>query len=43
MTGVADRRPRTREHILDGIEQAPGAVQMLYRGENRGKLVIKLD
>ena len=33
----------SREHVLDGIEQAPGALQMLYRGENRGKLVIKVD
>ena len=33
----------SREHVLDGIEQAPGALQMLYRGENRGKLIIKVD
>ena len=33
----------SREHILDGIDQAPGVLQMLYRGENRGKLVIKVD
>ena len=33
----------SREHVLDGIDQAPGALQMLYRGENRGKLVIKID
>ena len=31
-----------REHVLDGIEQAPGAIGMLYRGENNGKLVIRL-
>ncbi|WP_424969805.1 NADP-dependent oxidoreductase [Dinoroseobacter sp. S76] len=30
----------TREHILDGPEHAPGAIEMLYRGENRGKLII---
>ena len=33
----------SREHVLDGMEQAPGALQMLYRGENQGKLVIKVD
>jgi len=29
-----------REHILDGIEQAPGAIARLYAGENNGKLLI---
>ena len=33
----------SREHVLDGIEQAPGAIGMLYRGENTGKLVIRLE
>ena len=32
-----------REHVLDGIDKAPGAIEMLYRGENTGKLIIKLD
>ncbi|NQW02279.1 MAG: NADP-dependent oxidoreductase [Rhodospirillales bacterium] len=32
-----------REHILDGFEQAPQALQMLYRGENNGKLLIRVD
>ena len=32
-----------REHILDGMKHAPGALQMLYRGENHGKLLIKVD
>lgn len=34
---------QVREHILDGMDQAPGAIQMLYRGENQGKLLIKVD
>lgn len=33
----------SREHVLEGIDQAPGAIQMLYRGENTGKLIIRLD
>ena len=33
----------SREHVLDGIEQAPRAIGMLYRGENTGKLVIRLE
>ena len=31
-----------REDILDGIEQAPGAIAGLYRGENLGKRLIRL-
>jgi NADPH-dependent curcumin reductase CurA len=33
----------SREHVLDGIDHAPGAIRMLYRGENTGKLIIRLD
>ena len=33
----------SREHVLEGIEHAPGAIRMLYRGENTGKLIIRLD
>lgn len=40
---IADGKIASREHILDGIEHAPGAIQMLYRGENDGKLLIALD
>jgi NADPH-dependent curcumin reductase CurA len=32
-----------REDILDGLEQAPGAIARLYAGENKGKLLIRLD
>lgn len=35
-------RLTVREHVLEGPEAAPGAIAMLYRGENRGKLLIKL-
>jgi len=31
-----------QEDILDGIEQAPGAIAGLYRGDNRGKRLIRL-
>lgn len=33
----------SRENVLEGIEHAPGAIRMLYRGENTGKLIIRLD
>lgn len=32
-----------REHVLEGLEAAPGAINMLYTGANTGKLVIKLS
>ena len=31
-----------REDILDGIEQAPGAIAGLYRGDNLGKRLIRI-
>jgi NADPH-dependent curcumin reductase len=31
-----------REHIVNGIEQFPEALRMLFTGENYGKLLIKL-
>jgi NADPH-dependent curcumin reductase CurA len=33
---------RYREDLLEGIEQAPGAIAGLYRGENLGKRVIRI-
>jgi NADPH-dependent curcumin reductase CurA len=31
------------EEILSGLEQAPGAIDLLYNGANRGKLIIAVD
>ncbi len=43
LTGwVREGRIRYRDDILDGIEQAPGAIAGLYRGENLGKRLIRL-
>jgi len=33
---------RYREDIFDGIEQAPGSIAGLYRGENFGKRLIRI-
>jgi NADPH-dependent curcumin reductase len=35
-------RIRYREDILEGIEQAPGAIAGLYRGENLGKRLVRI-
>ena len=32
-----------REQVLEGIEQAPGAIHRLYSAENTGKLVLRLS
>ncbi len=39
---VREGRLTCREDILDGIEHAPGAIARLYRGENTGKLLVRL-
>jgi len=39
---VREGRLKYQEDILDGIEQAPGAIAGLYRGANRGKRLIRL-
>jgi NADPH-dependent curcumin reductase CurA len=39
---VREGRLRYREDIVDGLEEAPGAIAGLYRGENLGKRLIRL-
>jgi NADPH-dependent curcumin reductase CurA len=34
---------RYREDILEGLDQAPDAIAGLYRGENLGKRIIRVD
>ena len=29
-------------HVLEGLDEAPGAIGRLYRGENNGRLVLKV-
>jgi hypothetical protein len=40
---VRDGRLRYREDIVDGIEHCPGAIAELYRGENLGKRLVRLQ
>lgn len=39
---VRDGRLRYQEDVLEGIEAAPDAIAGLYRGDNKGKRVIRL-
>ncbi|RIJ29864.1 NADP-dependent oxidoreductase [Henriciella mobilis] len=40
---VQSGRLKTRTHIVDGLETAPDALNMLYSGENRGKLLLRIS
>ncbi len=40
---VREGKIKYEEHMLEGIATAPGAIAMLYRGENTGKLLIRLQ
>lgn len=33
---------KSKEHIVDGLETFPETLQMLFKGENHGKLVLKV-
>jgi len=39
---IREGKLKYREDILQGIDAAPASIAMLYAGENRGKLIIKL-
>lgn len=39
---IRDGSLRYREEILDGLDEAPGAIARLYRGDNMGKLLVRL-
>jgi NADPH-dependent curcumin reductase CurA len=31
-----------RMHVIEGLERAPEGLRMLFRGENIGKLIVKV-
>jgi NADPH-dependent curcumin reductase CurA len=39
---IREGKLKYREDVLQGIESAPGSIEKLYSGENRGKLIIRL-
>jgi NADPH-dependent curcumin reductase CurA len=39
---IAEGKLKAREHVVEGIENFPDALMMLFRGENFGKLVLKV-
>jgi NADPH-dependent curcumin reductase CurA len=40
---VADGSLRHRRHIVDGLESFPEAFRMLFRGDNVGKLLLRVE
>ncbi len=40
---IADGKLKAKEHVVKGIENFPEALMMLFRGENFGKLVLKVS
>jgi len=40
---LADGRLKSREHIVEGFENFPDALLKLFRGENTGKLLLKIS
>lgn len=42
LTWVGEGRLTAREHIVDGLENAPKALNMLFTGENTGKLLVQV-
>ena len=39
---LGEGRLSQRLHVLEGLEQAPVGLGMLFRGENNGKLVVRV-
>ncbi len=39
---VSEGRLRYRVHVVEGLEEAPAALNYLFDGRNKGKLIIKL-
>jgi NADPH-dependent curcumin reductase CurA len=40
---MASGRLKSQEHIVAGIEKFPEALPMLFKGENTGKLLLKVS
>lgn len=40
---VADGRVTFATHVVDGLEQAPAALNLLFTGGNRGKVIVKVE
>ena len=39
---LAEGKVKHAEHLVDGLEQAPEALNLLFTGGNTGKVIVKL-
>jgi NADPH-dependent curcumin reductase CurA len=40
---ITDGKLTWKDHVIDGLEQAPNALQRLFTGDHDGKLIVKLQ
>ncbi|MEO6629323.1 MAG: NADP-dependent oxidoreductase, partial [Aquihabitans sp.] len=40
---VVDGKVKHAEHVVDGLENAPDALNLLFTGGNTGKVIVKVD
>ena len=40
---VAEGKVKFAVHLVDGLEQAPSALNLLFTGGNRGKVIVRVE
>lgn len=40
---VAEGKVKFAVHVVDGLEQAPSALNLLFTGGNRGKVIVRVE
>jgi hypothetical protein len=40
---VAEGKIKFKTHIVEGLERAPDALNMLFTGGNTGKVIVRVD
>jgi NADPH-dependent curcumin reductase CurA len=40
---VAEGRIKHSEHVVEGLEQAPAALNLLFTGGNTGKVIVAVE
>ena len=39
---VKEKKLKHKEQVIEGVENAPKALQMLMNGENNGKMIVRV-
>jgi NADPH-dependent curcumin reductase CurA len=39
---VKEKKLKHKEQVIEGVENAPRALQMLMNGENNGKMIVRV-